>query len=144
MDEGLGRDTTQDLKVFVYGTLKPGEVNYARYCQGKVLAAQEAIVRGRLYQLPVGYPALTAGYGVIYGFLLTFADGKILAQLDELEGYYPHRPPEQNEYMRTRTPVLSLEHQPLGAAWVYCMSTVQVQKVAGVWLPQGKWSSKTG
>jgi len=27
------------IRVFVYGTLKPGEVNYQRYCEGKVIAA---------------------------------------------------------------------------------------------------------
>jgi len=25
------------IRVFVYGTLKPGEVNYQRYCEGKVI-----------------------------------------------------------------------------------------------------------
>jgi gamma-glutamylcyclotransferase (GGCT)/AIG2-like uncharacterized protein YtfP len=27
------------MKVFVYGTLKPGECNYQRYCEGKVVDA---------------------------------------------------------------------------------------------------------
>ncbi|TAH29142.1 MAG: gamma-glutamylcyclotransferase, partial [Oscillatoriales cyanobacterium] len=31
------------MKVFVYGTLKPGECNYLRYCEGKVVDALPAI-----------------------------------------------------------------------------------------------------
>jgi gamma-glutamylcyclotransferase (GGCT)/AIG2-like uncharacterized protein YtfP len=45
------------LNVFVYGTLKRGERNHERFCRG-VLAVREATVRGRLYELPYGLPAL--------------------------------------------------------------------------------------
>ncbi len=30
------------FKVFVYGTLKPGEANYQKYFAGKVIEAQKA------------------------------------------------------------------------------------------------------
>jgi gamma-glutamylcyclotransferase (GGCT)/AIG2-like uncharacterized protein YtfP len=43
--------------VFVYGTLKRGQRNHERFCRG-ALATREATVRGRLYDLPYGYPAL--------------------------------------------------------------------------------------
>lgn len=43
--------------VFVYGTLKRGQRNHDAFCGG-VLAVEEATVRGRLYDLPAGYPAL--------------------------------------------------------------------------------------
>jgi gamma-glutamylcyclotransferase (GGCT)/AIG2-like uncharacterized protein YtfP len=45
------------LRVFVYGTLKRGERNHAAYCRGAV-SAQPALVIGRLYHLPQGYPML--------------------------------------------------------------------------------------
>lgn len=45
------------LKIFVYGTLKRGYWNHERFCQG-VLSVEEAIVRGRLYELPSGIPVL--------------------------------------------------------------------------------------
>ncbi|MDQ3638066.1 MAG: gamma-glutamylcyclotransferase, partial [Actinomycetota bacterium] len=45
------------LDVFVYGTLKRGQRNHERFCRG-VLAVREATVRGRLYDLPFGFPAL--------------------------------------------------------------------------------------
>lgn len=43
--------------VFVYGTLKRGFANHERFCRG-LLDAEEATARGRLYDLPAGYPAL--------------------------------------------------------------------------------------
>jgi gamma-glutamylcyclotransferase (GGCT)/AIG2-like uncharacterized protein YtfP len=45
------------IRLFVYGTLKQGERNFAHYCQG-VLAIEPACVLGRLYDLPYGYPML--------------------------------------------------------------------------------------
>ncbi|NET53980.1 MAG: gamma-glutamylcyclotransferase, partial [Merismopedia sp. SIO2A8] len=45
----------QDTKVFVYGTLKPGEVNYDQYCASKVVEEIRAIAFGELFDLPIGY-----------------------------------------------------------------------------------------
>ena len=45
------------LKVFVYGTLKKGQRNHEHFCRG-FASAREATVRGRLYDLPYGFPAL--------------------------------------------------------------------------------------
>lgn len=43
--------------LFVYGTLRRGQINHARFCRG-VLDVQEARVRGLLYELPSGIPVL--------------------------------------------------------------------------------------
>jgi len=45
------------LRLFVYGTLKRGCWNHDRFCRG-VLDVQEAVVRGRLYEMPSGTPVL--------------------------------------------------------------------------------------
>ena len=45
------------LTLFFYGTLKRGHANHDRFCRG-YLSVEEAAVRGRLYDLPSGYPAL--------------------------------------------------------------------------------------
>ncbi len=45
------------LNVFVYGTLKRGQSNHERFCQG-VLTVREATVPGRQYELPFSFPAL--------------------------------------------------------------------------------------
>ena len=45
------------LNLFVYGTLKRGERNHYRFCRG-FASVEEGTVRGRLYDLPLGFPAL--------------------------------------------------------------------------------------
>lgn len=129
------------LRVFVYGTLKPGEVNYRRYCEGKVLAAVPAIARGRLFHLCLGYPGMTAGDEAVYGVVLSFGDRRILADLDRLEDYDPQREPADNEYQRCKIDVTDLAGQALGTVWTYQMSLDKVRLFQGVYLPEGVWSS---
>jgi gamma-glutamylcyclotransferase (GGCT)/AIG2-like uncharacterized protein YtfP len=50
--------TTTTLHLFVYGTLKRGGRYHERFCRG-VRSVESAIVGGRIYVLPVGYPVLT-------------------------------------------------------------------------------------
>jgi len=47
----------QLLRLFVYGTLKRGFWNHDRFCQG-VLAVEDALVRGRLFETSSGIPVL--------------------------------------------------------------------------------------
>jgi gamma-glutamylcyclotransferase (GGCT)/AIG2-like uncharacterized protein YtfP len=129
------------LKVFVYGTLKPGEYNYQRYCAGKVVAAQPATAFGRLFALPVGYPAMTAGEETVCGVLLSFSDPAVLQDLDQLEDYDPHRLPAQNEYNRVQIEVFDLSGQMLDFAWVYLMTPEQVERRGGVLVASGCWSA---
>jgi len=56
-NEPSKENTTGILRLFVYGTLKRGYWNHDRFCRG-VLDVQEAVVRGRLYELPSGIPVL--------------------------------------------------------------------------------------
>lgn len=128
------------LHVFVYGTLKPGECNYDRYCAANIVKAQEALVYGQLFDLPFGYPAMTVGEAPVYGFVLLFADQATLTQLDELEDYDPHRPVDQNEYVRTEIETFSLDRHPLGSAWVYLMSLERAKSSNGILLPKGYWT----
>jgi len=72
---------SEPLKVFVYGTLKPGYINYRRYCAGQVLQEQAAMARGHLYELAAGYPAMTLGESWVQGFVLWLKQHRILAQL---------------------------------------------------------------
>lgn len=128
------------VKVFVYGTLKPGETNYQRYCRGHVIAAEEAVAVGQLYDLPFGYPAMTLGDSLVYGFVLSFS-ADMLPVLDELEDYSPLRPLAENEYIRVEIEVFNLNRQSLGQAWVYLMEQTLIDQAKGVLLPEGKWSS---
>ena len=129
------------VKVFVYGTLKPGESNYAAYCAGQVTEVQAAFTSGELFDLPFDFPAMTVGDRPVYGYLLSFADPSILDELDELEDYRPERADCQNEYIRQELEIFSLEGQSLGNAWVYLMSVERAIGMGGVLLPDGKWTA---
>jgi gamma-glutamylcyclotransferase (GGCT)/AIG2-like uncharacterized protein YtfP len=132
---------TPPTRVFVYGTLKPGERYHDRYCGRQVLTAQEALIYGELYDLPFGYPALTWGNRRIYGVLLSFAESSILTALDELENYRPDRPAIENEYQRVQREVFNRAHQSLGLAWVYIMEPERVQQI-GTLLNCEYWSGR--
>lgn len=127
------------MRIFVYGTLKPGGANYG-LCAGKIVAVQPALAHGQLFALPVGYPAMTPGTGKVQGYLLTFRDGAILQALDQLEDYNPSREPDQNEYERHWIEVLDPQLQPLGQAWAYRMTLERVRCLGGRHLPSGCWN----
>ncbi len=136
------------LKVFVYGTLKPGEVNYQLYCASKIIEATYAITRGQLFSLPAGYPAMTLGNGWVRGFVLTLSDPKVLRVLDEYEGYQEGRScsvsagesPDQNLYDRQVIEIFNPTQQPLGSAWAYLMSPNKIYRLGGTLLPDGEWN----
>ncbi|NJK28417.1 MAG: gamma-glutamylcyclotransferase [Coleofasciculaceae cyanobacterium SM2_3_26] len=128
------------LKVFVYGTLKPGKPNYCRYCEGKIIGLREATARGQLFYLPqLGYPAMMRGEGSVRGVVLHFEDAAILRVLDELEDFKPDRPPEENEYNRTKVEVFDLTKRPLGWVWTYTMFPEKIHELGGVPLVSGEW-----
>jgi gamma-glutamylcyclotransferase (GGCT)/AIG2-like uncharacterized protein YtfP len=128
------------MKVFVYGTLKPGESNYPAYCGDRVISAIEAYTWGQLYHLSRrGYPAMTAGNCKVRGFLLTFVDEFALAALDELEDFNVLRSPDENEYNRQTIPVFDFKDRWLAEAWGYVMSGERVQELGGILIPSGWW-----
>jgi gamma-glutamylcyclotransferase (GGCT)/AIG2-like uncharacterized protein YtfP len=128
------------IKVFVYGTLKPGGKYYKIYCEGKIVQEVKCWVKGRLFALPLGYPAMTKGDNQVFGYLLTFALVKDLANLDKLEGYsgIPNSP--LNEYDREEIVVYDEANCPLGEAWTYFMTEEKVKTLNGVFLPSGWWN----
>lgn len=128
------------LSVFVYGTLKPQESAYPHYCEPHVEQVQVACMRGNLFHLPQGYPAMTDGDRWITGALLRFRQAEVIAAIDQFEDYDPQRPAPENLYQRRLKPVFSPTHQPLGEAWVYLMSRPQVQALGGVKVASDRWT----
>ncbi|MBS4025856.1 MAG: gamma-glutamylcyclotransferase [Clostridia bacterium] len=75
------------IKVFVYGTLMKGFGNH-RQIEEQLIGLRPGKVKGELYHLSAGYPALRFGEGTVIGELLTLSDPQqTLAKLDWLEGY---------------------------------------------------------
>jgi gamma-glutamylcyclotransferase (GGCT)/AIG2-like uncharacterized protein YtfP len=129
------------LQVFVYGTLKPGERSFEDYCKPHLVAHQAALTPGRIYHLPMGYPALTLEDGWVKGVLMTFASSAVFERIDILEDYYPDRP-QESEYWRIRHPVYTPDQVPLTEAWVYAMAQEKVRGLGGQWLPEGYWTGQ--
>lgn len=137
-------------RLFVYGTLQPGQVNYRRYFpaptrpqapgdpeQPRAIAAW---VRGDLFDLPrLGYPAAVVGKGQIWGYILEFCGDRTLVALDALEGYRTSRHPSQNTYNRGSTTAYDARGEDLGPVWIYWMQPVRVVALGGVALPEGRW-----
>lgn len=128
------------LRVFVYGTLKPGEANYQNYCDRKVVNAIKAYVLGKLFDLPQGYPAMTLGDSPVYGYLLEFDFPEVLVELDDLEDYHPARPDSENLYNRQQIEVYDFQGRSLGQAWAYLMTPEMVNNLEGVHQADGWWS----
>ncbi|MBS0017520.1 MAG: gamma-glutamylcyclotransferase [Arthrospira sp. SH-MAG29] len=133
-------DRINDLiDVFVYGSLKPGEFNYNRFCLGRTIEELPACALGELYSLSLGYPAMTTGTGWVSGVILSFTDPSLLADLDRLEDYQSDRPPEQNQYQRRRILTYTPDQKPLRETWAYFMYPQVVSSFQGVLIPTGHW-----
>jgi len=130
------------LHVFVYGTLKPGERAYRDYCEPYVIQTQPARMRGELFHLPQGYPAMTSGDRWIAGTLLVLADAQAIVRIDEFEDYDPTRSATLNLYQRLERPVFSATREPLGTAWVYLMAPQRVATLGGIRVVSGTWSQQ--
>lgn len=128
------------VRVFVYGTLKPGETNYKRYCIAKVVDVKRAFVQGKLFALPMGYPAMTLGDTQVHGYLLSFCNPKILIDLDVLKNYQPIRQPTENLYNRQIIEVYEPQSLSYSWAWVYLMTLEQVDQLRGSLQLDGWWS----
>jgi gamma-glutamylcyclotransferase (GGCT)/AIG2-like uncharacterized protein YtfP len=130
----------EQFAVFVYGTLKPGAANFADYCGTKVIASHRAYIHGELYHLPrLGYPAIVHGDRQVHGYVLTFADPKVLTKLDELEDYNPHRSPAGTDYTRELVAAHAIDGSASIPAWTYWMTAAQIKQFGGVLLPDGWW-----
>jgi gamma-glutamylcyclotransferase (GGCT)/AIG2-like uncharacterized protein YtfP len=135
------------VRVFVYGTLKPGYAPHQLFCAAAVSMAA-AIVYGQLYHLPLGYPALIVGGNQpVYGYMLTFATAEVLAVLDEYEqhdpaqlaAYLPEAELASCNYQRQWVDLLDGQQQPLAPAWAYVMTLAQVDRLQGQLIADGVW-----
>jgi gamma-glutamylcyclotransferase (GGCT)/AIG2-like uncharacterized protein YtfP len=152
------------LVMFFYGTLKRGERNHERFCGG-ALSVEEGAVRGDVYDLPFGYPALVVPGVSIYAFgtgdfardaeeqwrlgreLVSLPEGprafgEIFAfddpetRLPALDRLEGFDPADaSSHYRRVLLPVETNEGSVL-LAWAYV-----VEESSGSHLPGGRWPS---
>lgn len=136
--------TRQPIRVFVYGTLKPGGYYWNRFCEGKVTETVEAKVRGELYHLSLGYPAMARisqnNASWSRGYVLTLKNQNALDGFDYLEGYTAGRSPKENEYQRIQVEAFTLDGNSVGEVWTYVMSLENISRHDGVLIAHGNWS----
>ena len=112
-------DEFRFARVFVYGTLMPGQSRWPlleKFIDGE---PHPAFVRGTLYDTGVGYPALTDGNAAVSGYLVAVrpnAIGDVLRLLDQLEGV------ERSLFQRDLIEVHGTG-APAIPAWVYRASS---------------------
>ncbi|WP_367323215.1 gamma-glutamylcyclotransferase family protein [Streptomyces sp. HUAS ZL42] len=109
------------LPFFVYGTLRPGEINHARFLHGRTRSAEPGRLRGAVLYDGPGYPyAVEDPGGVVYGDLVTaLPEGyaRLLTELDRLEEYAPGDP--RSLYERVQRDVVRETDGAAVPAWVY-------------------------
>ncbi|MFI9081391.1 gamma-glutamylcyclotransferase family protein [Streptomyces sioyaensis] len=135
------------LPFFVYGTLRPGEANYARTLRGRTAAEEPAHIRGALLYDGPGFPYATAGPAdaVVHGALVLPREGaydEVCAALDRLEGYVPGDP--ANLYEREHTEAVRADGRTV-RAWVYLAAAPLAARLRATATPLagGDWQGGT-
>jgi gamma-glutamylcyclotransferase (GGCT)/AIG2-like uncharacterized protein YtfP len=126
MQAGHAAPASDDyLPIFVYGTLRPGQVNYHRFVHGKTAHEAPAVLPDHAMFVLGRYPCITADAhsGAVIGdllYLLPELFQEVLAALDQLEEYVPGDP--SSPYLRVRRSVRTGdagEPPHISLAWVY-------------------------
>ncbi|MGL4345745.1 MAG: gamma-glutamylcyclotransferase family protein [Cellulosilyticaceae bacterium] len=123
-------------KIFVYGSLMSGFWNYDKVLKNRVRKVEKAFVKGELYQLPAGYPAIVDGKAHITGEVMTITQQKLMKSLDLLEGYMGEG--EDNLYERHKKEVL-LEDGRVEECWVYVYVDQNEARRDGEPIRHGNW-----
>ncbi|MDH6137708.1 gamma-glutamylcyclotransferase (GGCT)/AIG2-like uncharacterized protein YtfP [Kitasatospora sp. MAA4] len=130
------------LPFFVYGTLRPGLLNHARYLAGRCETARPAVLEGAALHEGPGYPyAVLAPGQRVHGDLLTVRPAdypQVLAELDLLEEC---RPDGTGLYVRVRLPVTVAPGAERVDAWVYLAGPAESARLraAPAPIPSGDW-----
>jgi len=132
------------LPFFVYGTLRPGEVNHDLFLLGRTGVEEPGRLNGAVLYDGPGYPyAVEEPGGVVYGELVTALPKEyeeLLVALDRLEDYAPGDP--RNLYERVEREVI--RDDGTGAAvraWVYVAAPAVATRLRarGKLIESGDW-----
>ncbi len=123
--------------LFVYGSLKFGEMNHDRIFGGFDIKVTPAWTYGKLYDLG-HFPALTDGNNKVYGELIEFDNPEILKRVDYLEGYRGENN-SYNFYDRRETQVFTDKNEVI--AWAYFLNKSKIIEFDGELITSGVWSN---
>ncbi|MFD5477964.1 gamma-glutamylcyclotransferase family protein [Streptomyces hawaiiensis] len=110
------------LPFFVYGTLRPGEVNHGLFLRGRTRSEEPGRLADTVLYAGPGYPYAVEepGGGEVRGELVTASPESyegLLAELDRLEEYVPGDP--RSLYVRVERKVVREADGVAVPAWVY-------------------------
>jgi len=106
------------VKVFVYGSLRNGEFNYARYLQNQSEFLGYGYVYGFLYVIDEkNYPALLPGNRFIKGEIYEVSK-QLAEEIDVMEEYHQSNN-NTNGYNKLRVPVYDDQKNDLGDCPAY-------------------------
>ena len=109
----MNANDQQLFRLFVYGTLIPGESNY-RLIERHVRSARPGHIEGVLIDLGA-FPALVAGDGIVRGVVLEL-DSEATAITDRLEGFHPGD--DHSLYLRKEV-MAQIDDGEQVTAWTY-------------------------
>lgn len=124
-------------KIFVYGSLLQNFWNHDRVLKNRVHSIEKGTIKGELYHLPAGYPAVATGDDQIYGEVYTLSHNKHLKSIDLLEGYTGN--PEVDIYKREKRTV-TLSDGTTTDCWVYIYMDEHYVKKNGKYINHGNWA----
>ncbi|GGS48256.1 gamma-glutamylcyclotransferase family protein [Streptomyces violaceus] len=110
------------LPFFVYGTLRPGEVNHDLFLRGRTRSEEPGRLADAVLYAGPGYPYAVEepGGGEVNGELVTALPesyGALLTELDRLEDYVPGDP--RSLYVRVERKIVRNADGATVRAWVY-------------------------
>lgn len=130
--------------IFVYGTLMSGFINHGIYLAKNINSIQKAKIKGRLFHLPAGYPAVIDGTGQVTGEFVTLRDlESVLERIDELEDY--NGTCRDNEYERViRDVTLTGGEVVRGYVYIYAPHRCEYLVSQGTEVVTGDWRAYLG
>lgn len=129
-----------ETKIFVYGTLMKGFVNYKKYLQGNVISVERAKTKGKLYHMEnKGYPALNKGDDDVYGEVITLkSDSIIMENIDKLEQCH-EKYKNENEYNKEVMKIKVGERSYELNTYMYNFENPNSKNNEFIHIPSGDW-----
>lgn len=133
------------LPFFVYGTLRPGEVNHDAFLLGRTTTEEPARLDGAVLYDGPGYPYAVEQPGTVHGDLVTArpdAYDDLLVALDRLEDYAPGDP--RNLYERVERKAVRTADGTAVRAWVYVAAPAVAARLRlrGDLIESGDWAAR--
>ncbi|MHC1748904.1 MAG: gamma-glutamylcyclotransferase [Cellulosilyticaceae bacterium] len=124
-------------KIFVYGSLMKSFRNHDKVLKHRATETGKGKIKGALYHLPEGYPAVTTGDMAVHGEVYTLSKNKLIKGIDLLEGYLGEG--KDNLYERRRQ-LVTLEDGKVVECWSYMYVNEGYAKRKGKLVKDGNWA----